>query len=124
MKHYLLDTQILLWWLSDDWRLSVAYKKIIANADNQIVVSTVSLWEMVIKESIGKLQIPADLRQAIERSAFSVLDVSLNHIEALRQLPGHHQDPFDRLLISQAQAENLQVITADKVWRKYRLNFI
>lgn len=124
MKAYLLDTQILLWWLSDDSRLSTKQREIIASPENQIVVSVVSFWEMVIKENLGKLRIPANLREAVEKTSFSLLDVSLQHIEGLRQLPSHHRDPFDRLLIAQAQTENLQVLTADRSWQKYQLEIV
>ena len=111
----LLDTHILLWWLGDDKKLSENGRQFIQNPDNDIFVSHVSLWEIQIKTMAGKLN--ADLETIIQQlpdNNFQQLAIHSNHILTLAKLPSHHQDPFDRMLISQALSEPLHLITHDK----------
>ena len=111
----LLDTHILLWWLNDDEKLSEYGRQFIQNPDNDIFVSHVSLWEIQIKTMAGKLN--ADLETIIQQlpdNNFQQLAIHSNHILTLAKLLSHHQDPFDRMLISQALSEPLHLITHDK----------
>jgi len=111
----LLDTHILLWWLNDDDKLSKNARQLISHADNVIYVSHISLWEIQIKVMTGKLH--ADLKAIIAQlpiNNFLPLATHADHIIALSQLPRHHQDPFDRMLIAQAISEPLHLLTHDK----------
>ena len=112
MKRYLLDTHLIYWWMTADTRLGKATQRIIAKSE--IVVSTASLWEMVLKNDRGKLPLPqGSLVEQIEAQGFVLLPILPRHIEAVRSLTCAHPDPFDRLLIAQAQDERLTLLTRD-----------
>ena len=119
----LLDTHALLWFLNDDRRLSRHAHGLITDPVNDVLVSVGSLWEAVIKASLGRLElaepfeelIPAQL--AAER--IDVLPVEIRHLAALRGLPFHHRDPFDRLIIAQAVAEEIPVVSRDGEFGPY-----
>lgn len=114
MKRYLLDTHLVYWWMTADTRLGKATQGIIAQSE--IVVSVVSIWEMVLKNAKGKLPLPdGSLATQLEAQGFIVLPIFPRHIEAVRQLQCLHPDPFDRLLIAQAHAEKLTLLTRDAV---------
>lgn len=119
MRRVLLDTHTLLWWLRDDPRLGPDARTMIADERNDAFVSAVSSWEISIKKSLGKLEAPADLGAIIEDEGF-VRWPSRSFMEsvpvALAQL---HRDPFDRMLVAQAQAEGLELITADARLAEY-----
>ena len=119
----LLDTHALLWWLSDDPALARTARKIIAETKNTILVSAASAWEIAIKVRLGKLPTAANLVSdfcgQIEREGFDLLVISAEHGIRSGLLPGPHKDPFDRMLIAQAQAENLPVITNERVFEAY-----
>jgi PIN domain nuclease of toxin-antitoxin system len=113
----LLDTHALLWWLNDDEALGGQARDLIDDSGNEVLVSTVSLWEIVVKARIGKLQ--ADIRAiaaGIAEGGISRLDLSVPHLLALDQLPFHpaHRDPFDHLLIAQAIAEDAVFLSEDR----------
>lgn len=114
----LLDTHILLWWLADDRRLSVDLRGLITTAP-VVVVSAVSAWEIAIKRALGKLRAPEDLAAVVDRSGFSPLPITLQHAQAAGVLPRHHHDPFDRMLIAQAELERLTIVTVDDRFRDY-----
>jgi PIN domain nuclease of toxin-antitoxin system len=113
----------LLWWLSDDPALSRAARKTIAETKNTLIVSAVSAWEIAIKVRLGKLPTAADLTAdfsgLIEREGFQLLAISGEHGIRAGLLPGPHRDPFDRMLIAQAQAENLPIITNEASFAGY-----
>ena len=112
MKRYLLDTHLIYWWMTADVRLGKATQRIIANSE--IVVSTASLWEMVLKNAKGKLPLPqGSITEQLEAQGFTLLPVLPRHIEAARSLTCSHADPFDRLLIAQAYDERLTLLTRD-----------
>jgi len=115
---YLLDTHTLLWFDSAPEKLSSKVLKILLNEDNELYLSHVSLWEIQIKHQLGKLQLETDLKALIEAqqqtNALELLEIKPEHIYALASLPSHHRDPFDRMLISQAMAEQMPLITIDK----------
>jgi len=124
MKGYLLDTQVFLWWLSDDSRLGKVARNIIADPDKTIYVSAASAWEIAIKKALGKLKAPAELAEILEEEGFLELPILFRHAEYLEKLPWHHKDPFDRILIAQALAENLILITADRKFELYGISLV
>ncbi len=120
----LLDTQVLLWWLADDPRLGDAAREALASAEHLVYVSAVSLWEMVIKQMAGKLVLPTEFRLALASSGFHDLPVTAAHAFALGELPPVHQDPFDRMLIAQARAEEMVLVTHDERLAQYDVNVL
>jgi PIN domain nuclease of toxin-antitoxin system len=110
----LLDTHVLLWRLNDDKRIPRNILKLIENDSNSIFVSAASAWEISIKKALGKLRAPYDLDGAIRLSDFVHLPVSIPHAILAGQLPLHHNDPFDRLLIAQSIIEGLTLVTRDQ----------
>jgi PIN domain nuclease of toxin-antitoxin system len=119
----LLDTHALLWWLSDDPALPRTARKIIAETKNTVLVSAASAWEIATKVRLGKLPTAANLVSdfcgQVEREGFDLLVISADHGIRGGLLPGPHKDPFDRMLIAQAQAENLPVITNERMFEAY-----
>jgi PIN domain nuclease of toxin-antitoxin system len=111
----LLDTHVMLWWLADDLdRIGVSAADAIRHAD-EVFVSVASVWEVEIKRASGKLIADDDLPHALRTSSFDVLDIRIDHATVAARLPKHHNDPFDRVLIAQAQVEELTLVTADKL---------
>lgn len=119
---YLLDTHALLWWLTDDPQLPAAVRDLIANPDHDIYVSAASGWEIGIKMALGKLDAPNDLATRLEQEGFDELPIRFQNGLDAGQLPSLHRDPFDRMLIAQAQAYDLILITADTEIRRYPIN--
>lgn len=124
MRGYLLDTQVFLWCLIDSPRLTPEAREIIADPLNPVYVSAVSSWEIAIKKSIGKLKAPDNIDKIVEEKGFLKLPIYLYHTDRVVELPWHHRDPFDRMLIAQALTENLTIITADKKFEKYKVKLI
>jgi PIN domain nuclease of toxin-antitoxin system len=114
----LLDTHALLWWLADEELLASA-RAGIADPANSVAVSAASAWEISIKKALGKLVAPDDLEQQILTSGFDALPISITHALAAGQLPRHHDDPFDRMLIAQANVEQMTIITRDRRFGDY-----
>jgi PIN domain nuclease of toxin-antitoxin system len=111
----LLDTHALLWWLADDAQLGQQARALIAAPDNDVLVSKVSLWEIVVKLRVGKLSADlAGITDAVQRGGFTMLDIAIPHLRALAGLPMHHRDPFDHLLIAQAMTEGAALVTEDR----------
>ena len=123
MSGYLLDTNIILWSIDGYERLSNAQREIVEHAPD-IYFSIASVWEMAIKASIGKLRVPDKITDHLLQMNYKQLQISTFHAEAIRQLPHLHRDPFDRLLICQAQTEHLTLITSDKNIRRYDVDTI
>ncbi|WP_417905279.1 type II toxin-antitoxin system VapC family toxin [Candidatus Tisiphia endosymbiont of Micropterix aruncella] len=121
---YLLDTHTLLWWLEDNPTLTVESRKIISNPNNLIFVSSVNSWEITIKKALGKLEAPNNLEQVILESGFYHLPININHTIFVEKLENYHDDPFDRLLISQAIIEGLTIITRDNKITQYSVPII
>lgn len=120
----LLDTHILIWALSDPKKLNPKARGQIESAENLAFVSLASLWELQIKESINKVKLPKNFFESIEPCGFELLPINLSHIQYLRKLPLHHRDPFDRMLIAQANCEGLTLITSDKAISKYKVKIL
>ncbi|MEV1292535.1 type II toxin-antitoxin system VapC family toxin [Pseudonocardia sp. NPDC049635] len=109
----LLDSHVVLWWLAGDERLGTAATEAIADGGNDAVVSVATLWELAVKQSIGKLVIDGDLRDQFEVEGFDELPILGTHAAEVGVLPLHHRDPFDRMLVAQARVERLTLVTAD-----------
>jgi len=120
----LLDTHVLLWWLDDHPDLSLRAKTAIADGQNLVFVSAVVIWEIQIKYALGKLKIPANFRKVLEQQDFKFLDITMEHACAIGDLPLHHRDPFDRMLVAQAKVEGLTIVTRDKHLKKYKISLI
>jgi PIN domain nuclease of toxin-antitoxin system len=116
----LLDTHILLWWLDDAPALPAAARAAISDVASEIFVSVATAWEIAIKRAIGKLDFPvARLSEILVEAGCLPLPVHLDHAVAAAGLPPHHGDPFDRMLIAQAQREGLTIVTVDPMIRRY-----
>ena len=123
MTPVLLDTHTFLWWLDGDRRLSRPARRAIADNDNAVVVSAASAWEIATKVRIGKLpgalDVAADIPGCLADQRFQSLDITVLHAQRAGRLSGDHRDPFDRMLIAQAQIEDLAVVTNDEIFDRY-----
>ena len=115
----LLDTHPLLWWLSASPLLSVSAREMIRDPENTIFISAVSLWEIWLKRSLGKLQLPVDFAERLAAESFESLTLTTSQTRQVSLLTWHHRDPFDRMLIAQAQFEKLVLLTADEALTEY-----
>lgn len=118
----LLDTHILLWALADDPSLSHVHRAALEEAE--LYVSAASVWEVGIKAALGKLEVPADLFDVAVQAGCRQLPISWTHAQAASALPLHHSDPFDRMLIAQANCEGLVLASADKMMRLYDVELL
>jgi PIN domain nuclease of toxin-antitoxin system len=116
----LLDTHIVLWWLADDPTLSDEIKTMLDH-ELDVYVSPASVWEVSIKQAIGKLKEPADIPERIRDSAFRELPITSEHAIMAGRLPPIHRDPFDRMLVAQARCEDLTLVTRDPEIQKYEV---
>jgi PIN domain nuclease of toxin-antitoxin system len=114
----LLDTQIVLWWALGDSRLKPRIHALIADAD-EVHVSAASVWEAEVKAAAGRLRLDVDLSELCARSGWNELAIRFPHARAAARLPRHHSDPFDRMLIAQAQSERLRLVSADPLVTRY-----
>lgn len=119
----LLDSHVALWWLEDNTRLGSRCRRAIETAD-QAFFSAVTPWELGIKRALGKLEMPEGLTDALVSGGFLPLATSAEHAEVAPALPAHHRDPFDRMLVAQAQVESLTLATADVVFDEYDIQVI
>ena len=121
----LLDTHVLLWALDDSASLSHQARAAIADGGNAVFVSAATAWEISIKRALGKLHVPADsYLEELRVHRFTALDISTEHALAVADLPPHHADPFDRMLVAQAQVEMLTLVTHDPRMRAYDVQII
>ena len=122
----LLDTHAFLWWAADDERLSETAREAIA--ESRVLLSVATPWEITIKHALGRLELrdaPRTLVHAqVARHGFEPLGISLEHVLGVADLPPHHADPFDRLLIAQARAERLTIATADACFGAYDVDVV
>lgn len=124
MNGYLLDTHTLLWWADQPSLISDQAKRIVESGHTQVYTSIVSAWEVAIKQRLGKLFVPMTVEQIVERGKFLLLPVNLKHVAVLSDLPLLHSDPFDRMLVAQAMAENLTLITRDEAILRYPISTV
>lgn len=121
----LLDTHVFLWAVGNDSQLSPQARAAIIDGHNTVFVSAVTAWEIAIKKSIGKLKLPAgDYLEELRLHRFTPLAITTEHALATELLPPHHRDPFDRMLIAQAQIEQLTLITRDQKLKAYDIPII
>jgi PIN domain nuclease of toxin-antitoxin system len=120
----LLDANALIWWLSDDETLAAGARAAITDGDNDVLVSAATVWELAIKRAKGRIRLDADLTSAIEGAGFSSLPVSSGDAEHAAGLPAHHQDPFDRMLVAQAERLGAVVVTRDAAFAAYGVEVI
>jgi len=114
----LLDSHIVLWWLSDDKRLSRKARRLIERAD-EVMVSAATTWELAVKASLGKLRMPEGFLEVVEEQGFKHLPITPVHAMAVQSLPWHHRDPFDRILLAQAIVEGLGLVSGDEALAPY-----
>jgi len=119
VRRLLLDTRVFLWWLAESPRLGVAARGLVEDGANDVFVSAATGWEIAIKRALGKLEAPESLGEAIGAEGFEHLPISFAHGERAGALPPYHRDPFDRLLIAQAQSESLEIVTANQHIPRY-----
>ena len=119
MASYLLDAHVFLWWLDDDSQLGPEARTAIEDPANDVFVSAASAWEISIKRNIGKLEAPGEVETWIAESGFSELAIEVEHAVHAGELPNHRKDPFDRMLIAQAQLEELILVARDDEINKY-----
>lgn len=115
----LLDSHVVIWWLEDPARIAATARSAIADGRNRALVSVASIWEIGLKTARQKLTLPDGYVDLLQADGFSFLDIRREHAERAPTLPPHHGDPFDRMLIAQAMAENLVLVTSDAALRAY-----
>ena len=115
----LLDTHVLLWFAAEPAKLASRARAAIENPENTVLVSAVSAWEIAIKQSLGRLRLGADIGKLVSGTDFDPLSITMEHAVHVAELPPHHHDPFDRLLISQAVVEGLTLVTRDRKFTAY-----
>ena len=119
----LLDTHVFVWWRQNHRRLSEKSRQTIARA-GRVYVSAIAAWEIEIKSKLGKIEITGTVSQGIEASGFEFLPLTLHHTEIFRSVADHHTDPFDKMLVAQALAEDLTLVTADAKLEPYGCRFL
>ena len=118
----LLDTHIALWALTDDPRLSARARSLIEDPANQVLVSAATVWEIAIKHALARTDMPISGAEALDwfrLAGYDLLPISPEHAAAVERLPNHHRDPFDRLLVAQAQTEPLRLLRRDPLVIRY-----
>lgn len=120
----LLDTHTFLWWLDDSPKLGPHARAAIGDGGNVVFVSAASAWEIAVKRASGKLDAPGDIAEWITKSDFSGLPIEVEHAVSAAELPQHHRDPFDRMLIAQAQLEELTLVAHDDEIGKYDVTIL
>lgn len=120
---YLLDTHTFLWFITDDTALSLSAKMLIENPEHTVYLSIASIWEMAIKISLGKLEMPAPFDEFINaqtyKNSISLLGITTRHLGIVASLPFHHRDPFDRLIAAQSLVEQIPIIGIDLIFDAY-----
>jgi len=115
----LLDTHVVLWWFGNSPSLGANIRQTIGDSRTRVYVSAVSVWEAEVKRALGKLDSPDNIVEMVMKNGFIELPMLFSHALAGRSLPRHHRDPFDRMLLAQANCENLTLVTADTQMKKY-----
>lgn len=118
MKRLLLDTEALIWWDANDPLLGGNARAAIQDAA-EVYVSAASAWEIVIKEALGKLRTSRRPHEAVAEGGFRGLPITFEHAEAVGELPAHHRDPFDRLILAAGRVEGLAIVTSDAKFAQY-----
>jgi PIN domain nuclease of toxin-antitoxin system len=121
---FLIDTNVFLWALAEPQRLSVNVRTILSKNESPVLVSLASLWELSIKQQHNKLLSTADFVTEVDKAGFSVLDIKPSHLNFIKNIPLHHDDPFDHLLIAQAKVEDLTLISDNSQLQAYEVGFL
>jgi len=123
---YLLDTHIFLWWITDSPKLRQNIRDVIGDKRNQLFLSSASIWEMMIKSNLNKLNLPDNprgfIKEQVALNSISILNITMDHSFGTYGLPEIHKDPFDRMLVAQAGVEGLTIITTDSFITRYGVN--
>ncbi len=117
----LLDTHAFLWWMNDDSSLGPKARAAITDGGNGVLISAASAWEIAVKRAAGKLDAPGDIAEWITTNGFDDLPITVEHGIASAELPRHHSDPFDRMLVAQATLEGLTLVAHDQEIDKYEV---
>lgn len=120
----LLDTDILLWWLAADPLLPLAARDAIVSPENEVAISAATAWEIAIKQAVGRIEAPNDLLDTLEANDFDTLPITAAHALIAGGLPPHHSDPIDRMLIAQARAESLILVSVDSRFHQYDVELL
>jgi PIN domain nuclease of toxin-antitoxin system len=124
----LLDTHTFIWWSSEPDRLSLRVRTLCEDVENSLILSVASVWEMQIKLQLGKLRLHIPLQELIgsqqQSNNMQILSIGLEHVLELHSLPAHHSDPFDRLLIVQANVENAHLVSKDEIFARYHVKLL
>ena len=123
-QSFLLDSHVAIWSIQDRGQLRADVIEAIDDPSNHILVSAASIWEIAIKRASGKLNAPLNFIELVERAGYSELAVTFRHAEVAANLPLHHRDPFDRMLIAQAHVEGLTLVTDDSMIRRYNVSLL
>lgn len=124
----LIDTHVLLWWLAEESRLSAPARGVLESGGKEVFFSAASAWEIAIKAALGQIELSLPPRtllpKVLREQSIRPLDVTLAHALATAELPAHHRDPFDRMLVAQARVEKMAIVTADPAFRRYDVRVI
>ncbi len=120
----LLDTHVLLWWLNNSTELGERARALISDSNNVAYLSAACIWEIRIKQALGKVELPAKFDSILASESFEELPITVEHAHAVYALPLHHRDPFDRMLIAQAQVEELTILSRDPEFSRYKTELI
>lgn len=119
-----MDTQVLIWAMEKSNKLKSKGRAVIESRKNELAVSVVTIWEMLIKKKLGELKVPDQIKEDLDKAGFSILSLTIDQVLVVDKLPLYHKDPFDRMLVSQAMAEDLTLITADSKLEKYQVKLL
>lgn len=120
----MIDTHVIFWWFAAPSKIRKKHLESIATPENEICISMISVFELYLKASLRKILLPANFPSVLEEADFSFISIQMSHLETFRQLPVHHRDPFDRLIIAQAIAEQLPLISYDRHFSKYPIQLL
>ncbi len=123
MSGYLLDSHVALWWLADE-QLTEEASAAIADPIRPVFVSVATAWEIAIKQALDKLRVDDDYLEILAERGIGLLGIAATHTRAVRHLPHHHRDPFDRMLVAQAQVERLTLVTRDERLSRYDVRIL
>ena len=121
---YLLDSHVLLWWLEDSPRIGAALHGTLGDPQVRVLVSAASVWEIGIKQALGKLRAPESVLDLLQDEGFEELAITARHAAAAARLPTLHRDPFDRMLVAQAHLDKLTLVTHDEAIRAYEVDVL
>ncbi len=121
---FLLDSHVLLWWLEDSPRIGASLRSTLADPQVRVLVSAATVWEIGIKQALGKLRTPESVVDLMQEEGFEALVITARHAEAASRLPPLHRDPFDRMLVAQAGLDKLTLVTHDEAIKVYDVNVL